>query len=273
MIVWQRIRQPAKKIVLKYRARYLMFKYEYRRPNNQSFYPFTLNLLVVKKPKYSELAQMCVKSFLHFHPNAIVILHCDELTYEPVLSWTKKSKFKNSIEVNKIYNEIEKSWQRQKLELIFSLSGTSEIFIDADMRWNGPLTIDLRNSREVYFFVNEFKLSRHPVFSKMLSNEVFQEYQNASMYNTSFVCLSGFVFSNSDVLDIYRVQDEIISYAENAALDDGERISMIRISEQLALSLAAVKWDRSIKALKETDGLKDGSFLESSYFGATGFQF
>lgn len=134
MIVWQRIRQPAKKILMKYRARYLMFKYEYRRQNNQSFYPFTLNLLVVKNPKYSELAQMCVKSFLHFHPNARVKLHCDEFTFEPVLSWSKKSKFKNSITVKEINNGIDKPWQRMKLELIFSLSGTKEIFIDADMR-------------------------------------------------------------------------------------------------------------------------------------------
>jgi hypothetical protein len=46
-----------------------------------------------------------------------------------------------------------------------------------------------------------------------------------------------------------------------------------RISEQLALSLFVEKLGQAIYFLKENDGHRDGSFLESSYFGATGSQF
>lgn len=273
MSVWQRTRRYAKKVAVSVIGKYSIFKYQYFFQKNQSQKNFKINLLIVKNPKYSELARLCVFSFLHFHPNSKVTLHCDEKTVEFVNRWAKKGKFSKSISVQNLKNDLSESWQLQKMKLIFNLSGTSEIFIDADMRWNGPLRLDFEKTTDVYFFVKEYKLDNNPIFSVMLSNQTFLSYQNSSMFNTSFVCLSGLVINDSEKQHVLNIHRAINLYAKEADLETAEKESIKRISEQLALSLAVSKWDRQVRALKENDGCKDGAFLESSYFGATGFQF
>ena len=273
MSVWQQIRRPAKIIILKILNKYSLFRYQYFNQTNQSQSELKANLLVVKNSKYSELAQLCVFSFLHYHPYAKVKLHCDEATFLSVTRWVKKSRFSKLITVKKIHSDASESWQLQKLKLLFSLSGTSEIFIDADMRWNAPLKLSLDDTTDVFFFVKEFDLSNNKIFSHMLSNKAFQKYGNASMFNSSFVCLSGLILNDLEKQNVLEIQQNILVYAQQSDLEDHEKRSMVRISEQLALSLAATQWGRPLSALKEIDGCKDGSFLESSYFGATGFQF
>jgi len=254
-------------------GKYSILKYQYFFQKDQSQENLKINLLIVKNPKYSELARLCVFSFLHFHPNSTVILHCDEKTIASVTRWSHNSKFSKSISVQNLKNDLNESWQLQKMKLIFSLSGTSEIFIDADMRWNAPLRLDLEKTTDVYFFVKEYRLVDNPIFSEMLLNQNFLSYQNSSMFNTSFVCFSGLVINESEKQSVLNIHRAINLYVQEADLEGAEKESITRISEQLALSLAVSKWDRPIMALKENDGCKDGAFLESSYFGATGFQF
>jgi len=249
------------------------FMLEKTQPKQTNFEPIRVRLLVVKQKKYAEIARMCVISFLHFHPNAEVLIHADENTILPLQNWIKKSKFFKSIKIVLLNDSKKSTWQEMKLSLIFQLSGTSDIFIDADMKWNGPLENSFAVNKQVFFFVEEYKLLDNAVFKKMLEHSDFSDYRQASMWNTSFVSLSGLVLNSSQQSEICLLQQRLINYFENAPLDGIAIESMIRISEQLAISLAAQKWDRQLAAVKQSDGYKDGTFLESSYFGATGTHF
>jgi hypothetical protein len=203
----------------------------------------------------------------------MVTIHVDDETRVSVIGWVSKSKFKQAIKIRNLLSTTDEPWQVQKMNLILDLSGLFDFFVDADTRWNGPLSVDISKGDTVFFFVEEFKLANHPVFSKMISQQDFQQYNDASMWNTSFFCFSGFSLTQLQKSEILKLREQIVSYAKVSIRDSDVSASTIRISEQLAISLASSKWPVLAKAVKEVDGYKDGSFLESSYFGATGTHF
>jgi hypothetical protein len=246
---------------------------EYSSCSNANQGLFRIHLLVVKQEKYVPISRICVISFLYFHPNSEVFLHADRHTLPLLKKWKLRKKHANSIKFIEIMDSENKTWQDLKLQLIYQLSGTSDIFIDADLKWNGPLEEFMLKDRYVYFFVEEYKLTENPTFMKMLSQQEFSDYRDSSMWNTSFVCLSGFTIRTEQIEEVNLLQEQILSYSRKFIENKTEVNSVIRISEQLAISLAASKWEKKIKALKAKDGYKDGSFLESSYFGATGTHF
>ena len=65
----------------------------------------------------------------------------------------------------------------------------------------------------------------------------------------------------------------IENMAKSDVIAELDRESVLRISEQLALSLAVESWNEEIFLLKSYDGHMDGQFVESSYYGATGISF
>jgi hypothetical protein len=67
--------------------------------------------------------------------------------------------------------------------------------------------------------------------------------------------------------------ERIIATTDDQKNSGSYNSSTKRISEQIALSLLVEKLNSPIYFLKESDGFKDGSFVESSYFGATGASF
>jgi hypothetical protein len=272
MKTWQPVEQRARKLFSRARTQTNLLRYQYMPQRNQNYQEITAHLLVVKNSKYSELAQTCINSFLHFHPNSTIVLHVDQDTMPSLMAWISRSRFSKSIELNLVENK-EESWQIQKLTLILELAGTKEMFMDADMRWNGPLKIDLQNEKRIRFLVREFNLNSHEVFSKMIAVKNFDCFSSASMFNTSFVCFSGLSLTEMEKDQVLNLQRQIVSFAQDWEIGEVERASVIRISEQLALSMSVTIWSKPVGTVKEFDGCKDGSFLESSYFGATGFKF
>jgi hypothetical protein len=72
---------------------------------------------------------------------------------------------------------------------------------------------------------------------------------------------------------IHEMMEEISKVTMNPDNPTEFNSSTKRISEQIALSLLVESTAEEIEFLKQSDGYKDGSFVESSYFGATGSSF
>ena len=250
-----------------------LLRWEYFPAHKSNNRHLSAHLLVVKNVKYSQIAQICATSFLHYHPNATVIIHADESTQSAVSKWVSRSRFTHSIIIKPCNAESQESWQIQKINLVLSLSGTLDFFVDADMRWNSPLNVELNEGANVYFFVEEYKIIENTIFSSMIEHQDFSKYIGASMWNTSFVCFSGCLLSANQKSEILNLQDKIVRYARRYINDEIQSASTVRIAEQLAISMAASNWGVHLKAVKTVDGYKDGTFLESSYFGATGTHF
>ena len=92
------------------------------------------------------------------------------------------------------------------------------------------------------------------------------------MRNLSFFTFYGFKLTDSQLEDIYITWNKVIN-AQKSLDIDSESPTIGRISEQLVLSIACENWNNPIFALKDEDGLKDGKFVESTYFGVTGLEF
>jgi hypothetical protein len=227
-----------------------------------------VHLLIAKNPIYAKIGLTCVLSFLHFHPNARITLHCDSSTLNAVQNLVSHRKRKKNISILEDL-DADATWQYSKLKLILSLSGSNAIFMDADLRWNGRLI----PPKSLTFFAAEF-----PLFQKSPFRQIINQLKPAAdnqilMKNTSFFCFAGILLRDSiknQVLELYDKFEEIILNSDVGELDIEQ---LLRLSEQIILSTLSEEWSTNVEYLKLVDGHKDGAFVESSYFGATGAMF
>jgi hypothetical protein len=262
------VKRFVKKLILVGKRRFLSIKYLYFKALRPSEACLQANLLVVKNDTYASIAKICVESFLYFHPNSSVRIHVDAVTKKGVSEKLKKVINNGKVEVNIIKN-FDQSWQDSKLELILSLSDPKKFFMDADLKWNGSMP----PIKDITLFVNEFIFTKNPFYAPITHAPWFEEYIDASMKNTSFFYWGGYEPKERDETRIETIMKEIEKITLNANNDPAFNSSTQRISEQIALSLLVEKTGRTVRFLKDTDGFKDGSFVESSYFGATGTSF
>jgi hypothetical protein len=173
---------------------------------------------------------------------------------------------KNQIEVT-IDQDDSEPWQLSKMKLILKISGSNDFYMDADLKWNGPLP----PIRPTTFFVREFILSSKFEYSNLLEMMAMQELASNTMKNTSFFSWCGRTAPekiSSHLLEIWSFMLETI---ERMTVSESMKNSLRRISEQLSLSMLIPESESNF--IKDSDSQFDGAFVESSYFGATGTRF
>ena len=216
------------------------------------------HLLVVKNAIYARVVKVCVETFCFHNRFTRVYIHTDAATDEAVKKCLKK-----------LIQTEELTWQEHKLNLICNISGTKSIFMDADLKWNSSLPV----INGLTLFVNEFSLDEHPEFNEFLTSAISGQYKFGSMKNTSFLAWNGIEISSSERTSLLNIYDKIKAESEKYP-ELSNKLDSIRIAEQLALSIWTERiFPGQIHFLKESDGFRDGSFVESSYFGATGSHF
>lgn len=226
---------------------------------------YRCHLLLLNKADYVFLAQICVSSFLRYHPNSTFILHVDSR----LINLTQK-KFKDLIKIEILEiveaQNVKSRWQREKLEIILNMQGPSEIFMDADLRWNGPLP----NLEFTSIYLKEFSLSEYEIYKTAFSG--IANVNETSMYNLSFFSSNGQKFTNEEVRELLETE-ELIANLSSGGLSEEQLGGVRRMSEQLAISIFLDKYGRRVVPLKLVDERNDGAFVESCYFGATGLIF
>lgn len=229
---------------------------------------FHAHLLAVKNPKYVEIAKIAVFSFLFHNPNSQVEIHCDQDTY---IAATQV--FSNLIKRNQVHIQLnerqEDSWQLQKLDLLELIANKElNFYMDCDVRWNDKLT--LPDACTTY--VEEFNLQDKSPFRELL-NYLKVEGSDFKMFNTTFVYLYPGHFSQIELAQMKEFHDRILEVCKLGLVAKLDVAQVERLSEQLGFSLFLVNSRRDRVPLKNHDGHMDGSFLESSYYGATGVEF
>lgn len=229
---------------------------------------YVAHMLAAKNTKYLKIAKIAVASFLYHNPNSRVVIHCDPFTYDSAQS--EFSFFINRGKVSIRNNgQGSQSWQLQKINLLCEIANQeSNFYMDCDVRWNGSLT--LNNLCTSY--VSEFKLVDKSPFRELIYALDLQSSQ-LEMLNTTFVYLYPGRFSNSELGEIIRYHNEILNLCKTGIVAKLDIEKTTRVSEQLGYSIFLANSGRKHIALKTQDGHMDGSFLESSYFGATGVEF
>lgn len=235
--------------------------------NSNSFY-FNVHLLVVSNTFYARLARVCVESFLYLHPNSQIIIHCDSETEGELLRQFRVLKFfrRGKVRLDRLSND--SVWQFHKLQIILEMNGTTDIFMDCDLRWNGPIGDDARG--KLVFFVQERSLSTYKGLVDALPGNI-KKCSEVSMKNTSYFSWSGVKILESEYEQILNCWQELYERTLNKTLSSTESIS--RISEQVVLSVLPELFRLPFVFLKKSDQQFDGSICESSYYGASGGRF
>lgn len=244
------------------------FKYRNFVAKNHSSNEYVANLLVVKRPIYAQLAKICAESFLFYNPKCSVVINVDSSTETAVFEAFRKVSKRRKIEIRNI-GKHEDSWQKIKLSVIFNMQNTNEFFMDADLRWNGPMP----TLKGITFFVNEFNLEDNPIYWKLCEFSGWKSNKEFTMKNTSFLFWGDYKPIDTDLLFINQAMDKIQQLCNLGTIPPEDSVSINRISEQIALSVLVDVKNQQVNFLKLVDGYRDGSFVESSYFGATGSAF
>jgi hypothetical protein len=223
------------------------------------------HLLVVRSPIYAGMASICLRSFAYYNPKFRIIIHTDEQTLRRVQrkTWLARKLSPRLIQIVRVPNT-RLTWQEQKLRLVISLSGTSDIFMDADLRWNKSLP-DFEE--KIYFLVEEFEIG----IKELSFDDSFLEKRippSFMMKNTSFFSWNKMKITNEDQINLFDIYKSIC-YGDSKTT----KMNQAHLSEQLALSMLINEPNYNISYLKSTDSQYDGGIVESSYFGASGRRF
>lgn len=226
------------------------------------------HVLAVKNPEYIKIAEVAINSFIFHNPESSVVLHCDKATSELAKSTFRQLIKRRQISIEEL-RDADQDWQRLKLNLLQYISRQERNFyMDCDVRWNGRLNL----SNNCAYFVEEFSLSEKYPYKELLS--LLNLSQNGfTMCNTTFVYLFPGNFTKTELNLLLSYQNSILLACEEKTFSGEDVTQLKRLSEQLAFSIFVKLSGKHFVPLKKKDGHMDGSFLESSYFGATGIKF
>lgn len=234
-----------------------------RNPN-----PFLVSMLVVKNPAYLDFAKDCIKSFLTFHPNSKFEIHVDANTVDQAYEIFHKYLSINKVKLIRLRGA-ETVWQEQKLQIILGQSGTHNIFMDADLRWYGPLP----PIKDLTFYTDEGLLVNSPPFRKIFENHPHLN-KESHMLNVSFVAFAGIPIPDNLIEKIRITCSNYDAILSKSKLSESDFVLIERLREQFALSVYASEISNNFRTLKESDSRAERNTLVSScYFGSTGLGF
>lgn len=260
--------RQVKKVAILFKRRIISLKFNLLIKSVSGKIECESHVLVSKRPIYAQVAKICIESFCFYNKDKNVVVHTDLHTHSAMQTHVSGLIKKGRVRVVCDQND-NSTWQEQKIFLICQLVGTKDLFMDADLKWNSKLP----SIYGITFFVNEFSLDEHYDFRQFLMCLKTMNRPLGSMKNTSFFTWHGKTPANSEVETLEMVYRSLLIESRlNPEL--ATKLDLVRISEQLALSIWVEQFFQDeVYFLKVSDGLKDGSFVESSYFGATGSRF
>ena len=228
----KRVKRFLELVIVRVKRRGNSFRYLYLKSTTTSEVALEAHLLVVKKTEYASVAKVCVESFLHYHPRSLVVIHADSLTIEEVSIELRKLISRGKVKTVLVEKE-ELTWQDLKLNLILELGNTTRFFMDADLRWNGPIP-PISN---ITLFVDEFKFKDDSFYAPLFKCSYFQKYIDYTMKNTSFFYWGDHKPEKHYDAFIREIMYEVLKITGNP--DNPEEFNSItrRISEQIALSI------------------------------------
>ena len=229
------------KIILKKIIKYVLIqisrvKWFQTSKRYKNSFPRTVHVLVVNNTKYLFFARICIESFTYFHPNSNVVLHCDLNTYYHAKKYFMITKvFRDISIVND--QEINTDWKLSKLKLLLSMNGTSDIFIDADMRWNGCLNLD----KNIYFLVREFPLWKSSDYLDFFSSLKIELNEKKYMWNTSFFTFNSIRINENIIKRMYEFYEKLTLIYESNGKEFNSNSIKERLIELTGIDIASAK--------------------------------
>ena len=214
--------------------------------------------------EYVDSTIKCLNSFWEFNPDYSACIWLDTPFWERRIElFAKLDRPKQTF--FRTIPEATREWQWNKLLIIVDYMESEDFFSDADIIWNGKLP----EFNSPAFFLKEFDLMKRAASRRLLSNLDIVENQGTFMYNVSFVKLLE-LSKHFELSETSKSHYEIIRGIEpDEILGEEDIPSLHRMSEQIAISLAAQGLIRELSVLKNSDHVMDGGIAESYYLGSS----
>ncbi len=223
---------------------------------------FVFHVLAVNKFEYYRAASLCIKSLSDYIKNPEVILHTDR---EGALFFEKESKrvLKTCRLQIKVLTD-SAPWQYSKIRIISESLGNEGVFVDADLFWNGAIPV----FTETTFYVKEIgKLQQQPY--RRAIESTFPKLSSSDMINTSLVFLGELAGNLQFKKTLDEAYETILDFATNRYHFHEPNQKLIRLAEQIAVTIAVHSTVSSFQTLKSLDSPFDGGIAESYYLGTT----
>lgn len=252
--------RPLAKFIRSSYFRFIFRTYWLCWPNNPGVNISTCHFLVVKDKSYASLVQTAVESLLFHNSQMKVVVHCDSVTY----SKTRKRLFlvslKNRQKVHVVHSFSYQNWQTSKLELILSLNGTNDIFLDADTRVNASLPA----LTSTFFLVKDRPFHRDLV-SRINASLDSNFTDDLLSKNTTAFGWCGYSLTQDDIDFARKLFNFLLTELRGQPTE--------RLCEQFTMSLLVEHLQIRCEYIKLLDRQFDKAVIESSYFGATSSRF
>lgn len=222
-----------------------------------------VHLITVNKKAYLKAAIRCANSIWFHSPEIRIVIHIDRNLYQFKDYLISKMDRKDRVEV--CLEDSFDSWQELKLKVILNDLRDKDSFSDADLYWNSAVP---SSASGIYFTLEKVLLNSEPYQGIIRESGVVIGGASA-MINTSFIALGQMPdrgkFAEEVGLNFRRIRKEVLQgeYEENI------RMKVLRLSEQIALSISINNNIDYFRALKSSDSPMDGGPAESYYLGTT----
>lgn len=223
----------------------------------------TVHIICVRKKEYLVAGARCANSIWHYNPGVRVRFYIDEKLSNEKRYLMRKLNRQDRAEI--IVERGFDSWQELKLKVILHRLTTKDFFCDADIYWNAPLPIERTG---FYFAAEPSLLSREPYIS-VLNDSGIQVKDNFFMANSSFIKLDESLDRTIFAREVWLYFEEIRKVCASSHYENAKVQKIMRLSEQIALSIAINSKVEFFKSLKSSDKPMDGGIAESYYLGTT----
>ena len=222
-----------------------------------------VHIICVRKKEYLKATIRCANSIWFHTPEVriVVYLDVDLSEYQDLLL----RKFHRSDRVRLIVEENFESWQELKLRVILNYLGENDFFSDADLYWNDSFPISRKG---FYFATEEASLNREPYFSVITAAGIDLK-ENSFMANSSFISLGKDLDRREFKSEVENFFSQLRATVIKGDFEQRIQNKILRLSEQVALSLAINSRMSFFEPLKATDKPMDGGIAESYYLGTT----
>ena len=223
----------------------------------------TTHIITVTKKAYLKAAIRCANSIWFQSPEMQIVIHIDKhlARHRDYLIGRLDRKDRARLQLEESFN----SWQELKLRVILHDLGENDSFSDADLYWNVPIPL----SNSGYYFASENLLLDREPYSKVIQDCKIQLHPDSFMANSSFVALGKFPNKREFVDEVESNFVKIRNQLSIGTYDEAVRSKVLRLSEQIVLSISINKHSNHFKKLKLTDDPMDGGPAESYYLGTT----
>ena len=207
-------------------------------------------ILCIKNTTYADLAIININSLHYYNPTHHITVQCDSKCYSYLNKHMSQFDYPTKITLEQVADVTNKGWQFFKVEAIINAAQNDRILFDADTFWHEDITID-----------REEKVVIENVFHK-------PEWLSFIHHVAAFVSIPKKLMT-PELADDMRKFNQMVWDSDLNFVPEDKRDEIKRLSEELAVNLSTqLHYPKDmVVTLKEVDGTKNRTKMESLYYG------